>query len=439
MSTTSLTSGSRLPDSASTSADALLFRRVLFGLLVPGAGFTTILLCLCAYAAWKPVSRKHLDRVSFRLLVYALLAQYTLVFFLVFCFTFPTINPRPGLGCTLRAFFANGSLLFSAGMFFCVAINLPLVLAHKVNGQRMEKFYVAGVMIVCLACNITPLAAGRLGFASGSCGYVSPPGTTLLKWVLSTQIVWMLAASVGEGHMFQSSTSLPAWLWDMGASGTQGSEPPTADLTRLQRDRVVFRRIVLRVGLYPFTACLLNITTSVIDLYLISDPLRTNQVRYVSACLSLPSFGIEGYFSQNIKVNIADFAIYCARPLIYGLLAATDPSFIRAMQALYRSNDGIETQRAQTRTVYPSTIVDIDYGSTSTELDGCEMDMHAVANLDTSTTTASVEGRKEEEQPPRGRVGRSFEQGRGCASGYCAGCRRWGRDDRRDGVVGFPD
>ncbi|KAJ7054787.1 hypothetical protein C8F01DRAFT_1374069 [Mycena amicta] len=399
MSTTSLTSGSRLPDSASTSADALLFRRVLFGLLVPGAVVTTILLCLCAYAAWKPVSRKHLDRVSFRLLVYALLAH------LVFCFTFPTINPRPGLGCTLRAFFANGSLLFSAGMFFCVAINLPLVLAHKVNGQRMEKFYVAGVMIVCLACNITPLAAGRLGFASGSCGYVSPPGTTLLKWVLSTQIVWMLAASVGEVICFKVvlvyllGYGLETQMLytrthrsDMGATGTQGSEPPTADLTRLQRDRVVFRRIVLRVGLYPFTACLLNITTSVIDLYLISDPLRTN---------------------QNIKVNIADFAIYCARPLIYGLLAATDPSFIRAMQALYRSNDGIETQRAQTRTVYPSTIVDIDYGSTSTELDGCEMDMTAVANLDTSTTTASVEGGKEEEQPPRGRVGRSFEQGRG--------------------------
>jgi hypothetical protein len=50
--------------------------RVVLGLIIPGLVLTTALLALYAYTAWKVVSRRYLDRVSFRLLTYALVAKY---------------------------------------------------------------------------------------------------------------------------------------------------------------------------------------------------------------------------------------------------------------------------------------------------------------------------------------------------------------------------
>jgi uncharacterized membrane protein len=50
--------------------------RVILGLIIPGLGLNTALLALFGYATWNVVSRRHLNRVSFRLLTYALVAQY---------------------------------------------------------------------------------------------------------------------------------------------------------------------------------------------------------------------------------------------------------------------------------------------------------------------------------------------------------------------------
>ncbi|KAJ7049359.1 hypothetical protein C8F01DRAFT_1184026 [Mycena amicta] len=430
MSAPPLTSGPRISES-----DALLVRRLVLGLVIPGGALTTILLIIYAYAAWHPVSRSHLDRVSFRLLVYALLAH------LIFCIAFPlsTMHPRPGVDCSLRAFFTNSSVMFSAGMFFCVAINIPLVLSEKVDGQRMEKFYVAGVAAVCLACNITPLAAGQLGLNPGTftCGYIAAPGPTLLKWVLSTETFWILSASVGEvtsfvailvilGHRLQTrlfriragtsmfrthrsdiETTFPSVDLDI---NTQDSKPPTenfARTSRQDRERIrstrVLRSIVLRIGLYPLVSCLLNISTSAIDWHL-SDhhPLS----------------------AKNRKLTLADLAIYSSRPLLYGLLAATDPSFLRAMHALCGSDDSSPSGPTRTDTArggerrttwvwpgpaYPSTIVDISYESSG--LYECEMDV-----LANTSTTAEVGRRKpeaEEEGPRRVEVGRSLEEASG--------------------------
>lgn len=49
--------------------------KVVFGLTMPGLALTFVVLALYAYVALYPAPRRHLDRVSFRLLVYALLAQ----------------------------------------------------------------------------------------------------------------------------------------------------------------------------------------------------------------------------------------------------------------------------------------------------------------------------------------------------------------------------
>jgi hypothetical protein len=38
-----------------------------------------------------------------------------------------------------------------------------LVLVHGVNGNKMEKYYIIGSLLLCGVCNGTPWAAGQLG------------------------------------------------------------------------------------------------------------------------------------------------------------------------------------------------------------------------------------------------------------------------------------
>jgi hypothetical protein len=47
----------------------------MLGFTMPGIFLSVVVLIAFAFAAWKPVSRPHLDRVSFRLLTYAIIAK----------------------------------------------------------------------------------------------------------------------------------------------------------------------------------------------------------------------------------------------------------------------------------------------------------------------------------------------------------------------------
>ncbi|KAJ7844282.1 hypothetical protein B0H13DRAFT_2096826, partial [Mycena leptocephala] len=258
--------------------------QIVLGLVISGVSSTAVLLILYGYAAWNPVSRRYLDRVSFRLLVYALLAHIVFGVVLVV----GTLTPYPNWRCELLAFLTNLSLMFSAGMFFCIAINLPLVLAYDVNGQKMEKYYVFGTALVCLICNIAPYAAGKLGGAAdGGCWYTSTDPREVLRWLIGTQTVWILLASL-DTRGFRTDTQLGA-TYTSEASRRMGS------------NILMFRNIIFRIGLYPLVACLLNISTAVLDLHSEQNKLSK-----------------QGF--------LIDLAIYAGRPLIYVLLAATDPT-----------------------------------------------------------------------------------------------------------------
>ncbi|KAJ7231399.1 hypothetical protein B0H12DRAFT_1029469, partial [Mycena haematopus] len=113
------------------------------------------------------------------------------------------------------------SLTFSAGMFCCMALNLPLVLAFNCNGQRMEKYYVLCTAMVCLICNVVPYASGHLGqvfsihsnplnsiiscrwdAVNDTCWYRAPDPAVRLNWLIGTQTVWMMISAVGEVGAF---------------------------------------------------------------------------------------------------------------------------------------------------------------------------------------------------------------------------------------------
>ncbi|KAJ7926267.1 hypothetical protein B0H13DRAFT_2564869 [Mycena leptocephala] len=83
--------------------------------------------------------------------------------------------------------------MFSAGMFFCMALNLQLTLVQTVNGQKMEKYYIFGTLLVCAACNITPW-----NVVNETCWFQTPDQTVMLRWLIGTQLFWVLLMSTGE-------------------------------------------------------------------------------------------------------------------------------------------------------------------------------------------------------------------------------------------------
>ncbi|KAF7335704.1 hypothetical protein MVEN_02225900 [Mycena venus] len=314
-----------MPESlaAAWTPDTQICTRVILGLIIPGVGLTLVLLALCGYAAWNPVSRPYLDRVSFRLLIYALVAH--LVF--AIAFTIGSLTAEPGMACDLLSFFTNLGLLFSGGIFFCMALNLPLVLAHNVNGQKMEKYYVLGTALVCLICNLVPYVSHKLGYSTNdTCWYRETNPHDMMRWLIGTQTAWVIIFAAGEviafliivGYLVVYELDVRRLHVDAQFKSTYSSEASRRPGSTIR----MFRNIILRIGLYPLVSCVLNLSTSVLDLYVMKHTESTKLIW---------------------RLNLADLAIYAGRPLIYGLLAATDPSFIRALRALYRSEDVSKT------------------------------------------------------------------------------------------------
>ncbi|KAF7354152.1 hypothetical protein MVEN_01102700 [Mycena venus] len=355
---------SRTLNLRSWSPDTQILTRVVVGLITPGFWLTVILLALFQYARWNPVSRRYVDRVSFRLLTYALIAH------LVFCVTFPvsSLNVRPGWQwqCGLLIFITNLSLMFSAGIFFCIAINLPLVLTLRVDGQKMEKYYVLGIAFTCLVVNLAPYASGNLGWdaVNETCWYRSTDPEAMLRWLIGTQTFWIVLFAAGEVAAFLVIVGyLLSYMLEIRRSQTD-SQPQTTDASEASHRPgltiLMFRNIILRVGLYPMVSCVLNISAAVIDLY--------ESQNYV---MKHPE-------STELRwsLNLADLAIYAGRPLIYGLLAVTDPSFIRALRALRHPENESTTQSHDLgrSAMCLSTVIDMPPEEAYCESDECEQD-----------------------------------------------------------------
>ncbi|KAJ7750726.1 hypothetical protein DFH07DRAFT_1034124 [Mycena maculata] len=272
-----------------------------------------ILLTLGAYAwtAWNPVSRPHLNRVSFRLLVYALVANLMNASMMI-----SGTRVTAGAGCNLKAFFANACLMFAGVMFFSMALNLQLVLVHGVNGQKLERCYVLGGLLMAAACNIPPYAAGALGLYHASCWFNSPDPAIQLRWFIGTQAFWLFLMSMCEvvsfftivGYMVfrhRTSSGLSTTVTSTVSMALPIPKPPI----------VLYHGIILRIGLYPLFSCFFNVTTCALGLYQIRNQVLTE---------------------VNLRLDIVDLLVYAIRPMMYALLAATDPSFLRALRTLRR-------------------------------------------------------------------------------------------------------
>ncbi|KAJ7848290.1 hypothetical protein B0H14DRAFT_3453275 [Mycena olivaceomarginata] len=74
-----------------------------------------------------------------------------------------------------------------------------------------------------------------------------------------------------------------------------------------------FRAIILRITLYPLLSCVLGFSGTTVDLYL-AKHLENTELK--------------------VQLTVLDQCIFNARPFLYAVLAATDPSFLRAIDAL---------------------------------------------------------------------------------------------------------
>ncbi|KAF7329768.1 hypothetical protein MKEN_00240100 [Mycena kentingensis (nom. inval.)] len=227
------------------------------GLSIPGVCLSVVLLVAVGILRCNRASRPHLDRVSFRLLIYALVAN--VIFGLMIFIPMTEHNPA----CSFVALIGTATPMFSAAMFCTMAINLQLIFIWGLNGSklRLERYYILGAVALCMI-RINTLRADTLASAESAIKSTSLNSIT--------------------------SESLP--------------QPPI----------LRYRAMIIRIGLYPLLACFLSVTACICDVYSI---LNTEVNEY------------------NVRIRILELFAYCLRPLLYALLVATDPAFIRAVRA----------------------------------------------------------------------------------------------------------
>ncbi|KAJ6495898.1 hypothetical protein DFH09DRAFT_1290309 [Mycena vulgaris] len=272
---------------------------------ITGIVLTALLLLAIAYVAWEPVSRQFLNRVSFRLLVCALISN------LIFAVTSIVFFSGPSAGCSFMAFFGMSILMFSSCMFFCTALNLQLVLVHHLNGNSMEKFYYIGSIAVVAILNIAPYAAGQFGYYFGTCWFNDPRPDVQFRWLLGSQSVWILLMATGEvvsfsvilQYMYRMHRPMVVPTLSMSSSLVPNQTPPI----------VMYRSMIFRIGLYPLLSCFLNFTGSILDIWLTKNTVPTE---------------------LQWRLSFLDTCVFSLRPILYTLLAAGDPGFLRAIRAL---------------------------------------------------------------------------------------------------------
>ncbi|KAJ7871057.1 hypothetical protein B0H13DRAFT_1895949 [Mycena leptocephala] len=259
-----------------------LHRDLILWILIPGIVFSSMVLTAFAYTASQRRSRPHLHRVSFRLLVYAMVSNKPPRF---------TTAIKPGM------------------------LAARLVLIHGVNGLIMEKYYVIGSSLLVGVCTIIPLVAGQFGPYNGVCWFSNPDPVLQIRWLVGAQSFWILLMALSE------LISVKRLRSDMSAKMT-ASESQYAAYT--VAPVLQFRGIILRITLYPLLSCALNFSSTSLNLCLAQHRGNTE------LNFRLSVLGAD-YFQMYRMTYIC---IINARPFLYAVLAATDPSFIRAVSTL---------------------------------------------------------------------------------------------------------
>ncbi|KAK7038594.1 hypothetical protein R3P38DRAFT_2906648 [Favolaschia claudopus] len=287
-----------------------------------GAALCGTVLLVIAILALNPVSRQFLDRVSFRILVWTLVANT------VFGIT-NAVGGKfkgPTWACAFDIFLLQLTLELSGFLLFCVALNLQLVVVHQVNCLKLEKFYIIGSIALSLALTIPPYAAKQYGWDPlvEDCWYANDDPKQRLAWQIGTQLFWTLLTVTGE---FVTSATVVIYMLrhrvpqtrtrkrikgtppSQGRSRTDSIGGPSDSVSHIN----LYRNVILRIVLYPLASAVVNLTSVVCVIH----ATRHN--------------GVQNWTDYRILL-LSDF-IYGGRAILYACLAATDPALTRAVRA----------------------------------------------------------------------------------------------------------
>ncbi|KAJ7750224.1 hypothetical protein B0H16DRAFT_1549877 [Mycena metata] len=286
-----------------------------------GACFCFLVLVLIAALYTRPSTRKFLNRVSFRIMVYALACNMVHGIATAVC-AFQTANSR---GCGFSVWVILLTLQCSSWLIFGIALNLQLV--HGQNGHTMEKFYILSALVIAISVTVPPLATKQYGWdpLNEACWMTATEPKTRLRWQLGCQVIWSLFAAVGETIVF---ITVSVYMFRhqfvhgrriQNASRVLIGSAPVDAKTRTMKHATTYRKVIIRISFYPMASMILNGITVGCDLFVTSARCR-------------------------ILILHLDNLMYGLRPSIYALLAVSDPALIRAVRSLlHRDSSSIDS------------------------------------------------------------------------------------------------
>ncbi|KAJ7618880.1 hypothetical protein DFH06DRAFT_1342454 [Mycena polygramma] len=306
----------------------VIFRDVELGVAIPGVVLTVLLLAVIAYLQWNPVSRPHLDRVSFRLLVYALAGNLVLGLTML-----PPVDANtPDPACRFLSFLGVFSPVFSASMFCSIAINLQLVLLYGVNGNKMEKYYLIGGLLLTSAFMVPAALAEQLAWyaRAGVCIRLKDPSPRVqLRWVIGVQSIPLVSMAIIE--LF-SIIRITAFMVRHAVRRQQLRADGVAFTSSLNSKHpiVQYRSMIIRITLYPLPSCFLSITACVLDVFIIRGAQFPVPLQIFGRSSSIPPS-----FPGTVLTDwLLDVTLFTLRPFLYAVFAATDPALLHAIRSL---------------------------------------------------------------------------------------------------------
>ncbi|KAF7307341.1 hypothetical protein MIND_00528100 [Mycena indigotica] len=285
-----------------------------------GACLCFLVLSLIALLYARPRSRPYLNRVSFRVMVYALTANMLHGIATAVC----AFQTQDSSACGFSVWLILLTLQFSSWLIFGIALNLQLVLIHGISGHVMEKYYILSALIIALCVTIPPFAYKQYGWddLNEACWMTASDPSVRLKWQLTTQLMWSLLAAVGESvvfctvlsYMFRHQILHGKKLRNGSFGGESGGMNFSLDAkTKALNHAALYRSVIIRISCYPLASIIINGLTVACDLYL----------------------SVKGSIDSEKDLNIAilNNLVYGLRPSIYALLAVSDPALLRALRS----------------------------------------------------------------------------------------------------------
>ncbi|KAJ7024370.1 hypothetical protein C8F04DRAFT_1270386 [Mycena alexandri] len=324
-----------------TKEDALTSARIWGISAAIGACFCSLVLVVIAGLYTRPSTRKFLNRVSFRIMVYALACNMLYGIATAVC-AFQTADSR---GCGFSVWLIMLTLQCSSWLMFGIALNLQLVLVHGLNGHTMEKFYILGALVIAIGVTVPPLATKQYGWdpLNEACWMTATEPKKRLRWQLGCQVIWSLFAAVGETivfitvlvHMFRHQFVHGRRIQN--ASRALKGPAPVDAKTRTMKHATAYRKVIIRISFYPMVSIVLNGITVGCDLFL----------------------SVSGSISTQTDLNVSTLnnLMYGLRPSIYALLAISDPALIRAVRSLlHRDSSSIDHSSRDRPLSYAPTV-----------------------------------------------------------------------------------